>query len=231
MPADDDQAAAAVAREVLAPYLALVEELGLCPWAEPARRGDEVRVAVRWWRGEIAELTTRLAAAARGWDDDPGMRVGLIVVPDLPLGTDAWRRVRDAVAAAAPRYAMADFHPEAPYAADTPARLVRLFRRSPDPLLQLVPHAILRGLARGPSVPSPALQAAILADPFGVPPPPRDVRERIAEDNFATAREVGVETIAARLAAMRARGQAAYAAASIAMPAGFGRAQDLACAR
>lgn len=212
MVADDDAHAAAVAEAALAPYLALVEEHNLCPWARPARLAGEVRVAVRWWRGDVDELAARLGAALRAWDDDARMGVGLAVVPDLPLSPASWRRVRDQVAALAPRYALADFHPDAPYVADDAARVVGLLRRAPWALVQAVPHAALRALSRPPELPSAARQAAILADPFAVAPAPADPRDQIAETNLATVRRIGVEALAARLTAIRADAIGALAA-------------------
>ncbi len=56
----------------------------------------------------------------------------------------------------------ATFHPRMVGGADSPHRLARLFRRSPDPLLQFIPDGILQGgttfAGTAPSPPSPLAQ-------------------------------------------------------------------------
>ena len=200
---------------VLDGYIALVEELDLCPWAAPARRAGAVRVEVIW---DGDELEDRLVQAAQPWLTDDVMGVGLMVVPDLARGPEPWRHLRDRVAARLPRFAMAEFHPDAPFGADTPARLVRLLRRSPDPLLQLVPHHVLASLSRPAGIPTAAQQAAILRDPFSVPPAPPDPRDRIAQNNFETTLRVGVDVVERRLAELQDDRRAAYARVGIALP-------------
>jgi hypothetical protein len=100
--------------EVLSAYLALVEELDLCPWARPARRAGELRVSIELLDEHpgagMAELVHRLAGTAAAWRRDPGMRVGLALVPDLALSPAGWRQVRDAVGARAREFVLADFH-------------------------------------------------------------------------------------------------------------------------
>ena len=224
MAASDALRQAAV-REVLDAYQDLVEELGLCPWARPARRGGELRVHVEILADHagaeagIAALVSRLVEVTRAWDVDPGMRVGLLVVPDLPLSPPGWRAVRDAVGARAPRYVLADFHPESEGGGENADRLVGMLRRSPDPFLQLVPHAVMRAIDRPPYIPSPAEQAAILANPLGVPPPPVDPRERVALDNFATVQALGLAELEARLAALQALRRRRYAEVGLTLPA------------
>ena len=221
LPASRDPRRAAVL-ELLGEYLGLVEELDLCPWARPARRAGELRVEIDLLDEHpgagMAELVTRLAAAASRWAADPSMRVGLLLVPDLPLSPSGWRQIRDALAARAPAFVMADFHPEAEYRGETPARLVGLLRRAPDPLLQLVPHAEMKALSRAPHIPTQAELALLLADPFALPPPPPDPRERVAQQNFATAHALGVEVLAARYEDLQRRRRARYAAVGIRLP-------------
>jgi hypothetical protein len=223
LPAAADPRRAAVL-EVLSAYLALVEELDLCPWARPARRAGELRVSIELLDEHpgagMAELVHRLAGTAAAWRRDPGMRVGLALVPDLALSPAGWRQVRDAVGARAREFVLADFHPEAEYRVDTAAQLVGLLRRAPDPLLQLVPHADMKALSRVPHIPTGAELAALLANPHAIPPPPPDPRERVADENFATARRLGFAALAARYEALQALRRARYAAVGIALPPG-----------
>jgi hypothetical protein len=188
------------ARSRLDRYLAVVEAWGLCPWAEPARRAGELEIAVI--RG--AEITAQVDARTAGWLAAPGFRIGLLVLPDAGLDPVALRRVRDRLAATRPALAVADFHPDGgdPARADTPARLVPLLRRSPDPMLQLVPTAALAQLAAAPPVASPGAQAAMLAGIAAAPA--ADPRARIADANAATVAARGLDRLLAELAALRA---------------------------
>jgi hypothetical protein len=79
---------------------------------------------------------------------------------------------------------VAEFHPDAPLDLKTPARLVPYLRRSPDPLLQLVPLSLLASVRSA----SPAIDRAEQLRVLGgnAPPPRRDTAERIAETNHAT---------------------------------------------
>ena len=185
------------ARERLERYLDLVERWGLCPWAAPARRDGSLVVAIVR-TGEPAAI----AAVLPRWES--GARIALVVLPDAGLDPTALRRVRDRLTAAHPALAIADFHPDGgdlARATESPALLVPILRRSPDPMLQVVPLAELAAVAAPPPVRAPADQAALLAG-HGAPAP-LDPRAKIAEHNFATVRARLAELVA-ELAALRA---------------------------
>lgn len=183
-------------------YLAVVERWGLCPWARPAREAGELQIAViRSPAG--ADPLPAVRPVAEAWLG-AGIRIGLCVLPDAALDPTALRRLRDRLAAVVPALALADFHPDGgdPQRADTPARLVPLLRRSPDPMLQMVPQAALTQLAPPPPVAPAAAQVAMLAGALG--PARDDPRLRIAAANFTTVTAAGVAELLAELAALRA---------------------------
>jgi hypothetical protein len=186
----------AAVRARLDRYLDLVEAWGLCPWAAPARRDGVLRV-------EIVREVSALAGVVAGWATaGPGFRIGLVVLADVAIDPAELRRLRDRLARHA-SIAIADFHPDGgdvARAMQDPARLVPVLRRSPDPMLQVVPQAALAQLA----MPPPAgitEQAAMLAGAAGAPEV--GARDKIAAINLATVRARGIEALAAELESLR----------------------------
>ena len=180
----------------------VVEAFELCPWARPARLGDEVAVGVAWGSpDEQAFVTIATELLAR-----PRTRVAMVVAPELAIAPLAWRVIRDRVALAIPAAGVADFHPHATLDVATPARAVPFARRSPDPLLQLVPLALLDAVRGPPPIADRARQVAILRGaPADVP-----IADRIAATNHATiaARHADIEAVLSDIAADRARSYA-----------------------
>jgi hypothetical protein len=162
-------------RARLARYLALIDEWGLCPWSP----NSSPHIA-------ITTPTSLLATI----DAIPDLRIAMLILPAVSVAD--LRQLRDHVTAARPHLAAADFHPLGgdPTRADTPARLVPLLRRSPDPMLQLVPLTSLANLS--PPPPSLATQAAMLSNQLTAS---TDMRARIAAANFATVHQRGLDTL------------------------------------
>jgi hypothetical protein len=165
-------------RRLLERYLVeVVEEYGLCPWARQARLGGEVGVHVLWgqpslddWSGAASQLLMR-----------PSVRAAMIVAPELALTTDEFRGVREQVARTVTSAGVAEFHPDGHRDTGNPARLVPLLRRSPDPLMQLVPFKILQSVRSSAALEDLQAQAAMLG---GISNAPReDIGDRIAETN------------------------------------------------
>jgi hypothetical protein len=177
-----DAAKSSEVRRILRRYLVeVVEEYDLCPWARRAREDGELAIAIVWSTPSVAAFV----AAATDALAEPGTRVAMIVAPELVCTPAELRAIRDAVAARMPDAGIADFHPRGAIDLSTPARAVPFLRRSPDPLLQLVPLALLESVRRAPPPPSRAEQAKILA---GVAQPPRlDAADAITHANHATA--------------------------------------------
>jgi hypothetical protein len=166
---------------ILERYLVeIVERYELCPWARGAREHGEIAIGILWetpaledW---IAEAEARLA--------EPCARVAMVVAPELAISPGALRALRDQVAARIPSAGVADFHPSAELDLASPARLVPFLRRSPDPLLQLVPLSLIETVRAAPPTADRAQQAAMLGGHGGAPR--GEVGARIAADNHAT---------------------------------------------
>lgn len=168
-------------RRILERYLVeVVERYELCPWARSSRLAGEIAIDILWGTPPLDAWVDAATIALGG----RSTRVAMIVAPELAIARDDLRALRDEVAARIPSAGVAHFHPDAPLDLGSASRLVPFVRRSPDPLLQLVPLHILDGV-RG-SLPHASLpqQAQILA---GRASSPRDdAAERIARANYAT---------------------------------------------
>ncbi len=171
----------------------IVEAYELCPWARGAREGGEISVDVLWGQPALDEWL----AAARTLLALPRTRVAMVITPELAASPAELRALRDRVAAAIPTAGVADFHPDAALDLATPARLVPFLRRAPDPLLQLVPLALLDSVRGAPPAVDRARQAQILG---GLVDAPRgDVADRLARDNHARV-SAHADAFAAKLA-------------------------------
>ena len=203
-----------------------VERFGFCPWARAARESGDVtlRVVFSTDRDDfdeslrlLAELHGQASGAGTGTGADVGGGTGgtdiaLFIYPLLDLDRlgfeDYARRLRaraEAGSGLAPArldaFAMAAFHPSANADLSHPDRLVPFVRRSPDPTLQLVRNTALsriKGLTQGTAFLD---VSQLTADAFKAlqEPPPKAVRERIAEQNLATVRDAGSAAVDAIL--------------------------------
>lgn len=176
----DDPRRAEVLRLLDRYLLEVVERHDLCPWARLARERGELTVDVVWGTPDLEQwVAAGQAALAR-----PGTQVAMVIAPELAASPAQLRGLRDQVAARIPRAGIAEFHPDAPLDLASPARLVPFVRRSPDPMLQLVPLAVLDVVRAAPPIADRAQQAQILG---GMAAPPRiDAADRIAAANHAT---------------------------------------------
>ncbi len=139
----------------------VVESWRSCPFARGCRDAGRLWRAVCWADDDspaseqrILQAMAQLERAAAAAEAAPP-EVALLVLPAL-AHLDSSRfdalhvRLRSAHEAAAPQslfYHVA-FHPGYPVDNRTPATLVRLFRRSPDPTLQFVAKAVLQPLRK-----------------------------------------------------------------------------------
>jgi hypothetical protein len=201
----------AVVHRLLERYLVEIVELyDLCPWARGARLGGELAVAVLWGSPNADDF----AAAGRDLLARAEVRVAMIVAPQLDVTPAGLHQLRDLVTKLVPSAGVADFHPASPLDLASPARLVPYLRRSPDPLLQLVPLEILDAARARSPAPDLAHQAQILG---GHAAPPRgDVATRIAAANH---QRVGdASELARRLSDIAADRAASYARVGITVP-------------
>jgi hypothetical protein len=186
----------------------VVEAYDLCPWARASRTGGELAVAVLW--GEPTDEAW--CSAAEALLARPQTRVAMVIAPETAHTPAQLRVQRDRVAASVPASGVAHFHPAAELDLGTPARLVPFLRRSPDPLLQLVPLALLDSVRGARPTADRILQAQMLG---GTAAPPRgDVADRIAAANHATV-TAHTQRIIATLDDIAADRAASYARAGI----------------
>jgi hypothetical protein len=198
-------------RRLLDRYIVeIVETYDFCPWAKAARTGGELAVDVLW---DTPALDQWIAAAERLLAR-PETRVAMVVAPELAATPAELRAIRDRVAARIPNAGVAEFHPDATLDPGTPARLVPFLRRSPDPLLQLVPLELLDRVRAYPAVVDITEQAQMLG---GLAAPLRgDIADTLAESNHARV-AVDHAAIAAALDDIAADRRRSYAHAGIAI--------------
>jgi hypothetical protein len=193
------------ARRLLDRYLTeVVERFALCPWAVAARRRGEVRV-------EILHATVDDAAVAAAIDRivaDASAALGMVVLAASAITPPALRRLRDA--AVRPEVAIADFHPDGAGDLDSPARLVPLLRRSPDPMLQVVRWSLLDAARRLPPPLDRGAQLRALAGHDSADAAPLDVTDDIARANHAAITALGVDALTAVLDELARDRAAAY---------------------
>ena len=167
-------------RRILDRYIVeVVERFDLCPWAKGARLSGEVAVEVLW--GEPSLQTW--VEAGQAMLAQPSARVAMVVAPESAMTVAELRAVRDAVTTAIPQTGVAHFHPDAPLDLASPARLVPFLRRSPDPLVQLVPLALLESVRTQQVAIDRSLQLQMLGGYSTVPR--GDIADELAEVNHA----------------------------------------------
>ena len=192
----------------------IVEAYSLCPWAKPARLGGEVAVEVLWGTPTVETWVTAAEALLARTET----RVAMVVAPELAATPRELRSVRDEVGARISWAGVAHFHPDAPLDAATAPRIVPYLRRSPDPMLQLVPLSLLDAVRGAATEITRAEQLKMLGNK--APAHRGDVADQIAIDNHA--RVVGAaDEVAAVLADIAADRRRAYAAAGITVGTGL----------
>lgn len=193
----------------------VVERFGFCPWAHAARTSGSapVRVVFSVNQDDFEESLAHLSALSHHHQHgSPGIAseatqefdVALVVYPLLDLGRldfeDFVRRLRtrsEDDARDLTAFAMAAFHPHAEADLGHPDRLVPFVRRTPDPTLQLVRKSALssiKGLDFGTQFVDVAELGSLGAGAYESPAV-KPVRQRIAEQNLSTVRDVGTASI------------------------------------
>jgi hypothetical protein len=179
----------------------IVEQFGLCPWADRARREGHVTEVV--FDQTDPDLFEPSLARMHELESEQRIDVALFIYPRIGLNRldfehfarrlralDAERHAPDGIP-----FATAAFHPDAPAVLANPDRLVPFLRRTPDPTLQVVRQSTLlrvRGDFHGTSYYGPHLFAETAATP-----PEADIRQRIARTNYETVTRLGVEALEA----------------------------------
>ena len=158
----------------------VVEKYALCPWARMARERGEVQFEVVWGTPTVDAWV----AAAEALLARDNVQVAMVVAPELVIRPGALHSVRNDVSTRMQSVGIAEFHPEAALDLVSPARLVPYLRRSPDPLMQMVPLSLLESVKGQSQTVDRMHQVQALG---GVAPPQRrDTGDRVAEDNHAT---------------------------------------------
>lgn len=190
----------------------VVEGLDVCPYARSARLASRTR---RYVLPDLATSTTPLTIGSelqRVFDEiatEPSVEVVQLIFPRAAAGPRDWvRQVKELTARLQAAHGrsvvgVAAFHPGLPYSEQTPAGLVPLFRRSPDPTIQWIRLDVLERVRAGrpdgdvalPSEPEArdALLAAAKRTPLG---------DQIAAANFARVGTLGIGRVQALIDAV-----------------------------
>lgn len=126
----------------------IIEGFSVCPYARVAREGKTSLVFVR---AEEEPTVEALHEVVDELVQRPEVEVAQVVFPRVTLSASDFlsfsARFGEANAARTPRqrppFVHAAFHPGLAYGTETPPRLVPFFRRSPDPMVQLVRLSVL----------------------------------------------------------------------------------------
>jgi hypothetical protein len=189
-----------------------VERFGICPFAAATRTGGALhRRVVESAAVSAAQLVPLVDEAAA-----TPASIALLILPRYPGSPDALdtlcNELRRLVEARGPAvFALAPFHPDAPYSTASPRQLVLFFRRSPDPTLQLVRFSVLDEARR--AAPSGKFLMPFTAQAFRELERrvDRSLSDRIAGDNHARVITDGIEPIRAVLDDIRADRARSYA--------------------
>jgi hypothetical protein len=192
-----------------------IEEYAFCPFSRQGRQQGQVHRYVHWYDDRdltpLIELMHRVAA-------DPQQVVVQVIMPLIDVEPRLWVRFCHELTAYAharlpgpPVLAVAPLHPRLAFNPATPARLVPLFRRTPDPTIQWVRldglEAIYEGRGSGTAfVDIDAIAAFIAAAPKRPP-----LWDRIAETNAAMAKRLTVDRVVALLEGFERDARDSYA--------------------
>ena len=184
----------------------IVEECGFCPWAKRSRVLGRIRQHVSMADGEDGAIADTQQAVAR-WTLERDVDVGFMIFPRLVIGRHAFdalgSKVNERESSRHPigevPFVLAAFHPDARPDTATGERLIPFLRRTPDPCLQLVRVSVLDAVrANTPQGTRLMDLEEIMRNNF-VLREEMPLRERIAKQNLATAKEMGLDALAAKL--------------------------------
>jgi hypothetical protein len=203
----------------------VVEALGLCPWAERARRDDRTRVHVLLDEGDREDDP---AAILNAWAAEERVEIGFLLFPRLTIGrTDFDRfvaRIRNVYANSHRTelvpFALAAFHPDAEPDLEDAERLIPFLRRTPDRCIQVVRMTALdRVRGRAPQGTQFVDVATLDIQSSQNTAPP--LRERIARANLETVLRLGIEEVQSRIESIQRDRAETYVALSLAQASGM----------
>lgn len=186
----------------------VVEGLGLCPWAEHARRAGHVVERVLLLSTPDVQPAMDVVAELAG---RPEVEILLVIFPLLELDRRRFEHfVAELREADAKRhelgsipFVMAAFHPDAEAELSDPERLIPFLRRSPDPTIQLVRRSVLERVRRRAPEGTGFVDLRQLDPRELAAEEPLGLRERIARDNLETVQRMGVARVEELLADIR----------------------------
>lgn len=179
-----------------------VEALDLCPFARRCR--EEGRLVRRVILDDY--LVPALLRAAAGIDTLPEKEceVALLIAPRFGDGPEAFQEVCGQTRRNLRHFHCVAFHPELKTDFSNENRAVPFFRRSPDPMLQLVRVSTLERVRGGRSGGSFYMKSAAFDPSLDLP---LSLSEEIARANLRTVRERGPEELERLLRDMRGMGR------------------------
>lgn len=199
----------------------IVEGLGFCPWARPAREQGRVRTLVLLEdESEPTAVVGRICELER----DERFEIGLLVFPQLTLARVPFQHFAAAVRAGyEPRaghaaFAIADFHPDAAPNLASASELVAFIRRSPDPTLQLVRRSVLAAVRMGDGPGTRFVDVASWSPAGSAAPQPAPLHERVASANLRQVQALGVEHVLTLFSEIERDRDASYARLGLALP-------------
>ena len=186
--------------------LEIVEECGFCPWAKRSRIDGRIRQHVSMADAEEAAIADTQQAVSR-WTLEPDVDVGFMIFPRLEIGRLAFDALGSKVnerestrhALGEVPYVLAAFHPDARADMATGERFIPFLRRTPDPCLQLVRVKVLDAVRANTPQGTRLMDLDEVLKSNFVLREEIPLRERIAKQNLATAKEMGLEALAAKL--------------------------------
>jgi hypothetical protein len=115
-----------------------VETFNVCPFARGARESGAVERRVLMREQDALPAIGEIAAHEQ-------IVIGLLIFPRFTGGFEAFDALTATLREAHGKgpFALAPFHPDAPYGVESPARMMMFFRRAPDPTIQLVRFSAL----------------------------------------------------------------------------------------
>ena len=194
----------------------IVEGFDVCPFARSGRQSGRTAREVLLQRdndpGPCVDTIERLES---GRED---LEVVQVIFPRLQVDPTGLERFNAAVIEGRarrpgkPLFVHATFHPDYPCDPRSPDSLVAFFRRSPDPMIQLVRFAVIQAVRRHEDHGTQLFDPARLARGELPEERPLPVPDRIARDNHARILRDGPEVLQRIYDSIRAERREAYAA-------------------
>jgi hypothetical protein len=191
-----------------------IEGHGFCPFARGGRLAGETSRYVHYADtasvDPLLDLMARVAA-------DPKQVVAQVILPLVEVSPEAWIRFVDELTALGHArlgqravLAFAALHPRLRYLEGSPAALVPLFRRAPDPTIQWVRLDAIHAIYEGRDDDTRFVDLADAESYLKSATPRASLYDRIADANAAEAARLGVARLEAMLADIAEDGRRSY---------------------